>query len=164
VGTVCFLKDLARRWVRRSEELRELSIAQGGIAIGVDSANDGEQLALSGIVATASQEGTKVEGADATIVVLVNRAVRSVSREVISTLQIALEDVKSALKADFLLEDVQQGLLDVEWEAVVAANISGRSVKSDIAQQIVFTRQKELEEPKKGGLASTNYLIWPNKF
>jgi len=60
VGTVSLLKHLASRGVGGSEELRKLGVAEACVAIGVDSADDGEQLALGGVVAAAAEEGAEV--------------------------------------------------------------------------------------------------------
>jgi hypothetical protein len=72
VSSVSLFENLTSRGVGGSEELSELSVLEGSVAIGVDSADDGEQLALGGVVAGAAEEGAKVECADAAIVVLVN--------------------------------------------------------------------------------------------
>lgn len=149
VGAVGLLKDLTSRWVRGSQELRELGVAEGSVTVGVNSADDGQKLTLGGIVTTASEERAEVQGADATVVVLIDRSVRGIGREVVAALEVTLEDVKSALEADFLLENVKESLLNVKGQAVVAANVPRRAVEGDVAQQVVFAGQKELEEPKE---------------
>lgn len=72
MSAVSLFKDLTSRGVSGSEELSKLSVLEGSVAIGVDSADDGEQLALGGVVAGAAKEGAKIKSADAAIVVLVN--------------------------------------------------------------------------------------------
>ena len=123
VSTVSLLEHLTSGWVGGSKELRELSVAQSCIAIRVNSADDGEELTLSGVVAAAAEEGAQIEGVDTSIVVLVDRSVGSVGREIVADFEITLEDVQSSLEVDFLLEDVKEGQLDVAGEAVVAANV-----------------------------------------
>ena len=99
-----------------------------GVTVGVDSANDGKELGLAGVVADGSEEGAKVEGVDPTVVVAVNAAVGGEGAEVVADLELALQDVQTTLQVDLLLEDVEQGALDVVGKAVEAANAEGGSV------------------------------------
>lgn len=114
-------------------------------------------------MAAASEEGAKVKGADAAIVVLVYRSVGGVGSEVVAALELTLQDVKSALEVDFLLEDVAESALNVERQAVVATNVARWAVKGDVAEQVVFAGQKELQEPRQIWLKGPIELNWHNQ-
>ena len=63
------------------------------------------------------------------------------------------------MEGKFLLEDIEESELDVAGQAIVAANISRRTIEGDVAQQVVFTRQKKLEESIKFWLKSCKNLF-----
>lgn len=149
VSTISFLKHNAWMRVRGPQEFRKFRIAQSGITVSVDSADDGQQLALGGVVAARSQEGAQIQGGDTSVVILVDGSESGVGRVVVATLEVTLEDVQSALEFDFLLKDVEQSKLDVTGQAIVFANIPGWAVKCDVSQQVVLARQEQLKEPRK---------------
>ena len=95
---------------------------------------------------TVAEEGSEVESVDSSVVVTIDTAVSSKGREVVSGLEFALEEIKSAGKVDFLLEDVEDGSLDIVRERVEAANAEGRSVKSDVSQEVVSAGKEHLKE------------------
>ena len=132
--------------VSRSDELGELRVGKLGVTVSVNASHDSKELGLGSVVAARSQEGTKVEGVDSSIVVAVNAAVGGKGREVVPDLELALEDVKTAHEVDLLLEDVEDGALDVVGEAVEATNAEGGTVQSDVAEKVVSARQKHLQE------------------
>jgi len=146
LGSVALFENLTGRRVGCTEELREFSVRQTSVTVGVDSADNGEELALSGVVATAAEEGAQVEGVDVAIVVLVHGSVRSVSTEVVAHFEISLQDVLSSLQRDFLLDDVENGELDISWETIVAANAAGRTIKGDVPEDVVLTWEEHLQE------------------
>jgi hypothetical protein len=76
---------------------------------------------------------------NATIVVFVNRAVCSQDRVVVAHFKVTLENVQTALKVNFLFDNIEQGVLDVARKRVEATNTCGRAVNSDVAEQVVFT-------------------------
>mgnify|MGYP000560081577 FL=1 len=110
----------ANGWVCRADIVRKLSVGELGIAIGVDTADDSEELGLAGVVATRAQESTHVEGVDTSIVVAVNAAVGCQRAEIVAHLELTLQDVKAAHEVDLLLEDVEEGTLNVVWQRFVA--------------------------------------------
>ena len=97
-------------------------------------------------MADGSEEGAKVESVDSAIVVAVNAAVGSKGAEVVAGLKLALQDVKTALQVDLLLEDIEQGALNVVGKAVEAAHAEGRSVQSDVSEQVVRAGKEHLQE------------------
>lgn len=95
---------------------------------------------------TVAEEGSEVESVDSSVVVTIDTAVSSKGREVVSGLEFALEEIKSTGEVDFLLEDVEDGSLDIVRERVEAANAEGRSVESDVSQEVVSAGKEHLEE------------------
>ena len=95
---------------------------------------------------TVAEEGSEVESVDSSVVVTIDTAVSSKGREVVSGLEFALEEIKSTGEVDFLLEDVEDGSLDIVRERVEAANAEGRSVKSDVSQEVVSAGKEHLKE------------------
>jgi len=97
-------------------------------------------------VTTVAEEGSEVESVDSSVVVTIDTAVSSKGREVVSGLEFALEEIKSTGEVDFLLEDVEDGSLDIVRERVEAANAEGRSVESDVSQEVVSAGKEHLKE------------------
>jgi len=147
-GTLGSFKSSTARdtWAGRADVLGELRVAELGITVGVHAADDSEKLGLAGVVATVTEEGSEVESVDSSVVVTIDAAVSGEGREVVSHLELTLEDVKTTGEVDFLLEDVEEGSLDIVRERVETANAEGRSVKSDVSQEVVSAGEEHLEE------------------
>ena len=140
-----FLEGTAGR-VGRSDELRELRVGKLGVTVSVDTSHDSEELGLGGVVAAGSEEGTKVEGVDSSVVVAVDASVGGKGREVVPDLELALEDVKAAHEVNLLLEDVEDSALNIVRKAIEAANTEGGTVQGDVAEEVVSARQEHLQE------------------
>ena len=97
-------------------------------------------------MATGSEEGAEVEGVDSSVVVAVDAAVGSERREIVADLKLSLEDIESAHQIDLLLEDVEDGTLNVVGEGVEATNAEGWAVKGDVSQEVVSAGKEHLEE------------------
>ena len=160
LSALSLLKDGAAGRVGGAHELSELGVAELGVTVGVDAAHDGQELGLAGIVAHGSQEGAEVEGVDSSIVVAVDAAVSGERREVVADLELALEDVEASLQVDLLLEDVEEGALDVVGQTVEAADAEGWAIESDVPQKVVRAGQQHLQEATWGekGSATMRFL------
>ena len=145
-----FLEGTAGR-VGRSDELRELRVGKLGVTVSVDTSHDSEELGLGGVVAAGSEEGTKVEGVDSSVVVAVDASVGGKGREVVPDLELALEDVKAAHEVNLLLEDVEDSALNIVRKAIEAANTEGGTVQGDVAEEVVSARQEHLQEAIRQG-------------
>ncbi len=145
-GSLAHLKAGSGGRVGRADELSELGVRQLGITVSVDASHNGEQLSLAGVVANVSEEGAKVEGVDPSIVVAVDAAVGSKGREVVANLNLTLQDVKTAHQVDFLLEDIEEGALDIVGQAIEAADTVRGTVEGDVSEQVVRAGQKHLKE------------------
>jgi len=150
LDTLVLLENGTDGRVGASQELGVLRVGETGITVGVNATNDGEELALSGVVAGGAEEGTEVEGVNTAIVVFVDGAVGGEGGVVVSNLKVAFEDVKTSLEINLLLEDIDERSLDVPREVVVASNTEGGAVQSQVSQQIIFAGKKHLEEVLEG--------------
>jgi hypothetical protein len=136
------------RGVRGANEVGELGIAETSITISVHAANDGEELALARVVTARAEEWSKVVGINATIVVFVDGAVGSQGRVVVAGLELTLEDIKTALEVDLLLDNVEESGLDVTSQVVKSTDAASGAVDCDVPEQVVLAREEHLEETK----------------
>lgn len=137
----------------RSDEVGELGVGQTGITVGVDSADNGEEVSLGSVVAAGSEEGSKVEGVDSSVVVPVNGSVGRKRGVVVSGLEVSLEDIESSGEVKFLLDDVAEGVLDVVGQRVVASASESGAIKGHVPEEVVLTRKEHLEETKRAEIS-----------
>ena len=145
-GTLGSIHGSAARRAGRADELSEFGVRKLSITIGVHAADDSKKLSLAGVVADGPEEGAEVEGIDASIVVSVDAAVGGEGGEIVANLKLALQNVKATHEVDLLLEDVEEGALDVVGKRVEATDTVGGSVQGDIPQKVVRAGQEHLQE------------------
>jgi len=87
-------------------------------------------------------------GINATIVVFVDGAVGSQGRVVVAGLELTLEDIKTALEVDLLLDNVEESGLDVTSQVVKSTDAASGTVDCDVPEQVVLAREEHLEETK----------------
>ena len=134
----------------RTEELGPLSEVDGGITISVDSSHDGEELALGSPVALVSEESAEVDGRDKTAVVSVDGAEGRDGSVIEAELEVSLEAFDSSGEVDFLLEDGNDSVLDVDGQAVETADANRRSIDGDVAENVVLAGEHDLDELLEG--------------
>ncbi len=145
-GSLAHLKAGSGGRVGGADELGELRVRQLGITVGVNASNDSKQLSLASVVANVSKEGAKVESIDPSIVVAIDAAVGGEGRKVVANLNLALQDVKTTHQVDLLLENVEEGALDIVRQAIEAADTVRGAVEGDVSEQVVRAGQKHLKE------------------
>lgn len=59
-----------------------------------------------------------------------------------------LQDFKAALQIDFLLNYVEEGVLNVVREDIETTDTAGGAIEGDVSEAVVFTGKQHLEEPK----------------
>lgn len=92
-----------------------------------------------------AEEGSEVESINASIVVLVNGAESRESRVVIADFEVMLEGIKTTLQVNFLLDNVEERVLNVVREGVEATNTVRGAVEGHIAEEVVLARQEHLQ-------------------
>lgn len=97
-----------------------------------------------------TKESSHVEGVDATIVVAVDAAVGSERAKVEAGLELTLEDIETTHKINLLLEDVEEGTLDVVWERVVTTDEARWAIQGLVSQEVVSAGQEHLQEILEG--------------
>lgn len=97
-------------------------------------------------MALSLEEASKVVCVDAARVVSVDGSEGGHWTVIESEFKAALEGIKSALQVDLLLDDLAEGGLNVEWKAVVSANVVGTTIKSNVSQVVVSAWEDKLEE------------------
>ena len=100
-------------------------------------------------MALSLKEVSKVVGVDAARVISVDGSEGGHSRVVKSEFKAALQGVQSTLQVDFLLDDLTEACLNVEWKAIIASDIVGTAVEGNISQEVVSAWKDELQETMK---------------
>jgi hypothetical protein len=149
----------AGRGAGAAHEVGELGVAETSITISVHAADDGKELALTGVVAGRAEERAEVVGVDTTIVVLIDGAVSGKSGVVVAALELTLEDIEAALEVDLLLDHVEERALNVASEAIEAANAASGAVDSNVPEQVVLAGEEHLEETKFSRVSFCGVLI-----
>lgn len=98
------------------------------------------------------QECAQVNGGNGTFVVLVDAAVGCQRSEVVSAFQVAAQLFQQSLQGQFLLDDLQQGALNITGQIIIATHTTSVSFDCSASEEIIFTRQKHLREICEGKL------------
>jgi hypothetical protein len=131
------------------QKLAQLLEGQTVVPVSVDSPDDLNQLLLQGIGAMRSQEGAQVASRDEAALMTLNRVESLVQVVVAAGQQFVLELLDLALKANFLLNNCQERVLDVVRQVVETATAHSMSIQGDVAQAVILAGQEHLQETKK---------------
>ena len=100
-------------------------------------------------MALSLEEASKVVSIDTARVVSVDGSEGGHWSVVESEFEAALEGIESALQVDFLLDDVAEGGLNVEWKAIESADVVGTTVESNVSEVVISAWEDKLEETTK---------------
>lgn len=133
----------------RLQELAELLNRKTVVSVRVDSSDDLHKFLLECVSAVSSQESAQIAGRDEAASVTFDRMESSVEIVVAASQQFVLKLFNLTLKANFLLNNSQESMLDVVGQVVKTATAHSMSIQSDVAQAVVLAREEHLQKATK---------------
>lgn len=130
----------------RSDKVSKLAIGELAVTVGVDAADDLNELRVKSVYALALEEGRKVTVRDEARVVTVDRAEGLVHGVIAPVLKVALHAFELTLESQLLLDDLDYSALDLTRQRVKAADSHRGSVQGHRPKTVILARQEHLQE------------------
>ena len=121
-------------------------VTQFGIGIGVESADQSNDLSFSGVVVIASEEGAQVDSIDVAIVVQINRSPAPVHGPVMAGFELLAESFSSVVEVDLQLKESGNVVLNVTGEFLVSTDVVRGSLGDGGSEVGMIAREEHLEE------------------
>jgi hypothetical protein len=141
-------RSAAGWWGLRSDKVSKLAIGELAVTVGVDAADDLNELRVKSVYALALEEGRKVTVRDEARVVTVDRAEGLVHGVIAPVLKVALHAFELTLESQLLLDDLDYSALDLTRQRVKAADSHRGSVQGHRPKTVILARQEHLQEAK----------------